>query len=138
MNTVDYRRVFDLPLAARRCVARIRQDEATGRIAPTAPRFGADWERRFLTIEIFIVGASHRSIRIADRRERRAYIDRMMELVPDPSEISPSVVAQRYGRKIASGSWFYRAGHTSIAHFILHDTGAAKRRVLALLRVTGK
>ncbi|AWN14288.1 glycosyltransferase family A protein [Salinisphaera sp. LB1] len=138
MNTVDYRRVFDLPLAARRCVSRIRQDEASGRIAPTAPRFGADWERRFLTIEIYIVGVLHRSIRITDRRERRAYIDRMMELIPDRSEISPSVVRERYGCKMALGSWFYRTGHTGIAHFILHDTGAAKRRLLALFQTTGE
>ncbi|RJS94738.1 glycosyltransferase family 2 protein [Salinisphaera sp. Q1T1-3] len=137
MNTIDYARAFDLPYAARLCLERIEQDEANGRIDPTTPRFGSDWQRRFLTIEIFIVGVLHRSRDIADRAERRHYIARMMALIPDRHEIRIDVVQQRYGRKMALGSLFYRYGWDEIAHFVLHDTGAIKRRCAAMLGLDG-
>ncbi len=127
MNTVDLDRVYDLPFAALRCVERIHSDEAAGRIAPMAPRFGKDWEQRFLTIEIFIPGVLHRSRMIADRATRRRYIDEMMKRFPNRADIKLGVVNERYGRKMALGAAFYRSGLNSIAHFILHDTGAIKR-----------
>ncbi|MGN8199908.1 glycosyltransferase family 2 protein [Salinisphaera sp. RV14] len=137
MNTVDFERVYDLPIAALRCLERIRTDEAAGRIAPMASRFGADWEQRFLTIEIFIPGVLHRSRMITDRAARRRYIAEMMKQLPSRDDIRIDVVKERYGFKPALGAACYRFGFDNIAHFLLHDTGAIKRWLQVQLKSLG-
>ncbi|HET7313722.1 glycosyltransferase family 2 protein [Salinisphaera sp.] len=127
MNSTDSKRIYDLPVAAYRCLARIHEGEASGRIAPMKSRFGQDWEARFLTVEIFIPGVLHRARRISDRKTRQQYIARMMSEFADHDSIRADIVRRQYGYKMAAGSLLYRHGHNRLAHWLLHDTGAFKR-----------
>ncbi|WP_423823468.1 glycosyltransferase family A protein [Salinisphaera sp. SPP-AMP-43] len=130
MNSVDPGHLSQLVEAAQRSISKILHGEATGEIAPVAPRLGHDWQERFETIEIFIPGVLHFSRKIPDRRTRRDYIKQMMARLPDRQRIQPDIVQQKYGRKMALGSRLYRMGHSELAHFLLHDTGAIKHRLL--------
>ncbi|MGN8158607.1 glycosyltransferase family 2 protein [Salinisphaera sp. SWV1] len=134
MNTVDFDRVYDLPIAAMRCIDRIQHDEATGRIVPMAQHLGENWKNRFLTVEIFIPGVLHRSRSITDRATRRRYIAEMMRRFPKRTDIRLDIVNKRYGRKMALGAALYRCGFDHIAHFILHDMGAIRCWAQTLLR----
>lgn len=133
MNSIDFRRIYDLPTAARRCLARIHDDERAGHITPMSKRFGDDWEDRFLTFEIFIPGILHRSRQIEDRRARKQYITQMMTRFPDRRCIRPGMVRRKYGLKMSAGSLLYRRGHDRAAHWLLHDSGVLKRRALSLV-----
>lgn len=131
MNSLDTERLYDLPVAALRCLERIHDDEVTGRIPPVEPRFGADWEEKFITIQIFIPGVLHRSRAIDDRSTRQRYIKEMMARLPDRSQIKLGTVAEKYGLKMGLGSLLYRGGHDRLAHLLLHDTGRLKQWLLA-------
>lgn len=126
MNSIDFERVYDLPVAAQRCLDRIHHGEADGRVAPMRPRFGDNWEAEFLTVEIFIPGVLHRARRIADRKTRKRYISEMLRRLPDRKAIRLDVIRRQYGWKMGLGSLLYQRGQPRAAHWLLHDTGALK------------
>lgn len=133
MNSLNFGRIYDLPVAAQWCLDRIHEDEASGRIESMRQRFGDDWEDRFLTIEIFIPGVLHRARRITDRGLRQHYIAEMMSRIPERRSIRLDVVREKYGLKMAAGSLLYRYGWNWLAHSLLHDTGAIKQWASARL-----
>lgn len=134
MNSTNIDHFYDLPKAALRCLERIDIDEQSGILAPMKYRFGADWKRKFLTVEIFIPGVLHRSRSITDRATRRRYIAEMMRRFPKRTDIHLDIVNKRYGRKMALAAALYRCGFDHIAHFILHDMGAIRCWAQTLLR----
>ncbi|WP_109992054.1 glycosyltransferase family A protein [Salinisphaera sp. LB1] len=126
MNALDDERLMHLPIAAERCVARIERCA----LSPTTldERLGANWKRRFYTVEVFVRGIIQRPRAMPDAATRRAFVARMKARLPTGVP-DVDVVRRQFGVKIAVASLCYKNDADRAAEILLYDLRRVRNRV---------
>ncbi|WP_353224679.1 hypothetical protein [Salinisphaera hydrothermalis] len=126
MNARDDDRLMHLPVAAERCVSRI---ERYG-LSPTTleDRLGANWKRRFYTVEVFFRGIIERPRAMPDAQTRRTFISHMKTCLP-PGIPDIDIMRRQFGVKIAVASLCYKKDADRAAEVLLYDLRRVRNRV---------